>query len=363
MMGKKLFIFVFLLMSVWQGYAQENTAKLRSAVVEIRTVSTDHTELGSGFLVAKVKGLLYIVTAKHVTLDQDMVEVTLEGQDKPHSAEVIFKDDRLDLAVLTLNAADFAFQPISYAVNADGGDKVFTMGANQDKLPLSNNGAAMLMSVTGESVKANLAAQKGDSGSPLFSSNVLIGMLYEAPGTSIPIKRIKLTLEDNDIPWQLEETALVHSIAEVKKIEPGKLIIIKDFSLGYDDGYPAEIRALNDGNFNTSWTCKQAGYHQIEISTAVPYFIKSIQLFYPDSHLEDFPNMDVRFISNNKQYSFQSKLSKTLIREGNGQWVQFLLPDFLLENHITIRFKVKKDTKENPEPVLFYEIRLTGLSN
>ena len=363
MMIRLLTLVIFLLHLNTSIYAQSKDDNLKNTIVELNAKVDNHIEVGTGFVIAKNGSQVIIVTAKHVTLDLDSVDVKFEKHDTTIKGEVVFRHDNYDLAVISVNNPSYQFTPLNYAVNAEGGDQVFSRGSNQNKMILSNNGAAMITKIDREQIAANLTAQKGDSGSPLFTGDYLIGMIYEAPGLAIPISLVKLIVEDNDLPWQLTKRTIDRVLPEIKKIEPSNLIEIDYHSLYLDGEHALAANVLKDGILSTSWICKEAGWHNLSILRSTPKFIKSVRFFYPSTFSSDFPNGELVLNKANKSFKLQTILSKVMKKEQGGNWVEFIFPDFYLEDHITLRFKVNKDSKEQPEPVTFFEIKLIGLSN
>jgi serine protease Do len=139
------------------------------------------TSNGSGFIVGK-KGL--VVTNYHVVKDAKTININLPGSKPKHSADVLLKDERNDVAVLKMT--DFNYNdnfdgPIPYTVTSDvasAGQDAFTIG-----YPLGN--------LLGKSVKVtegvissrygvqddprlyqiSVPVQPGNSGGPLFDMN------------------------------------------------------------------------------------------------------------------------------------------------------------------------------------------------
>ncbi|MGF7046654.1 S1-C subfamily serine protease [Paenibacillus sp. DS2015] len=84
--------------------------------------------IGSGFIYDK-EG--YILTNQHVVDGADVIQVTLEGNNKPYEAKLLGSSKELDLAVLKIEGSDFPIVPLGDSNSAKVGEPVVAIGNPQ----------------------------------------------------------------------------------------------------------------------------------------------------------------------------------------------------------------------------------------
>ncbi|MGZ7441710.1 S1C family serine protease [Paenibacillus sp. TH7-28] len=87
------------------------------------------TGIGSGFIFDKTG---YILTNEHVIHNADVVQVTVQGTDKPYEAKVLGKSYELDLAVLKIDgSSNFPSVPLGDSNNTQVGEWLVAIGNPQ----------------------------------------------------------------------------------------------------------------------------------------------------------------------------------------------------------------------------------------
>lgn len=87
------------------------------------------TGIGSGFIFDKTG---YILTNEHVVHNADVVQVTVQGTEKPYEAKVLGKSYELDLAVLKIEGdSNFPSIPLGNSDNAQVGEWMVAIGNPQ----------------------------------------------------------------------------------------------------------------------------------------------------------------------------------------------------------------------------------------
>jgi S1-C subfamily serine protease len=165
---------------------------------------------GSGFILDK-QG--HILTNYHVVADARQVEVTLASR-KSYRAQLIGKDERLDLAVLKIDAPGLSAATLGSSRDLQVGQKVFAIGN-----PFGLQGTmtrGIISSIRpvqepqggriDEAIQTDAAINPGNSGGPLLNSRgEVIGintMIFSPVGQSagigfaIPIDTAKAVLND-----------------------------------------------------------------------------------------------------------------------------------------------------------------------
>ena len=208
--------------------------------------------LGSGFIIDP-SGI--IVTNNHVIDGADEISVTLQDN-TTLKAKLLGKDDKMDLAVLKVNAG----KPLPYVKfgNSDGmrvGDWVLAIG---NPFGLGGTVTAGIVSARGRDIRqgpyddfiqTDAAINRGNSGGPLFNmAGEVIGIntaIYSPSGGSIGIG---FSIPSN------EAKTVVYELREYGRFRRGWLgvriqQVTPDIaeSLGLKDAVGAMIAGVNDG--------------------------------------------------------------------------------------------------------------------
>lgn len=86
------------------------------------------TGIGSGFIFDKTG---YILTNEHVVHNADVVQVTVQGTEKPYEAKVLGKSYELDLAVLKIEGDNFPSIPLGNSDDTQVGEWLVAIGNPQ----------------------------------------------------------------------------------------------------------------------------------------------------------------------------------------------------------------------------------------
>ncbi len=180
---------------------------------------------GTGFIVTEDG---YIVTNQHVIADSDRIFITRLGEDESQSAEVIWADYSLDLAVLKIEE-DVNLNPIRLG-NSDtirqgdwviavgnpyGFDHTVTVGVigaleRPIEIPTSPGKSRQYSNL----IQTDAAINPGNSGGPLLNIagevigiNTAVATRAQGIGFAIPINEVKFALEEIEkhgqvtLPW------------------------------------------------------------------------------------------------------------------------------------------------------------------
>ncbi len=133
---------------------------------------SETTSYGTGFFVSS-NG--YVVTAAHVV--EDATQIKLLNQNTNTSAQVVYKDEAIDVAVLKADKINASFLPIISSSKIETGEEVFTLGFPQIQIqgyePKYTKGSINSLSGMGGNQRffqISIPVQPGNSGGPLINS-------------------------------------------------------------------------------------------------------------------------------------------------------------------------------------------------
>jgi serine protease Do len=233
--------------------------------IETQHGSSSREGLGAGVLVAPA---CQVLTAAHVVEGADEILVkTADGQLRP--AEVVFSQDRADIALLKLKVFD---PDLPHAVLGDSdrlavGQRAFVVGS-----PAGLENSFSVGHISGfrgldrlydgtilvEHIQIDAAINSGNSGGPVFDSKgTVIGIAsrilshsggFEGLGFVVAINTAKQLLAQEDHPWIGIEGMFLNSdgLAQILNhdLEGGLLV------LSVVKGSPAERAGLKGGRFS-----------------------------------------------------------------------------------------------------------------
>lgn len=169
--------------------------------------------LGSGVIVKEEKGTYYILTNNHVVAQADEIKVVM-NDGKEYDAELVGRDDRIDLALLSLEAKGVKL-PIAVLGDSDAlevGDWVLALGSPFGYMSTVTAGIVSAKGRSGpdqnisDFIQTDAAINSGNSGGPLVDINgEVIGINTwiatktgdsAGLGFSIPINNAKKVIED-----------------------------------------------------------------------------------------------------------------------------------------------------------------------
>ncbi|MNH81562.1 putative serine protease HtrA [compost metagenome] len=171
------------------------------------------TGLGSGFIFDKTG---YILTNEHVVHNADVVQVTVQGTNKPYEAKVLGTSYDLDLAVLKIEGSNFPSIPLGSSDNTKVGEWLVAIGNPQGfdhsvtAGVLSSKGREI--SIAGENgekdrkyenlLQTDASINPGNSGGPLLNLkgevigiNVAVSENSQGIGFAIPTSTINEVLD------------------------------------------------------------------------------------------------------------------------------------------------------------------------
>ncbi|MBP2002190.1 S1-C subfamily serine protease [Paenibacillus shirakamiensis] len=171
------------------------------------------TGLGSGFVFDKTG---YILTNEHVVHNADVVQVTVQGTNKPYEAKVLGTSYDLDLAVLKIEGSNFPSISLGSSDNTKVGQWLVAIGNPQGfdhsvtAGVLSSKGREI--TIAGENgekdrkyenlLQTDASINPGNSGGPLLNLNgeviginVAVSENSQGIGFAIPTSTIKEVLE------------------------------------------------------------------------------------------------------------------------------------------------------------------------
>ena len=243
--------------------------------------------LGSGFALGKQ----CVITNAHVIQSTSEIKITAYDG-KVYSTIVYCKDDNLDIAVLSVPAANLKPLTIGNTTDIKIGDDVIAIGAPNGmsytltKGTLSSNKRI----ISGESyLQIDAALNEGNSGGPLLNANgAVIGMNTmkmnnsEGLGLAIPIDRIIQYMDNNDISISDNSGARVPEIS----ILPNSAI--EDDQIGSTDNNKVEQSEDNNVPALIAVICVSAIWNIIMLLLTLQYRSKWKKLKSEQSERTDF---------------------------------------------------------------------------
>lgn len=150
---------------------------------------------GTGFALTRDG---YVLTSYHVIQDARSIVLT-NSRFEQLTAEAVYSDKALDLALLKINSSDFiGFSEIPYNFRkniADPGDKVFTLGYPREDMVFGEGSISSYTGYEGDttSYQVSIPVNPGNSGGPLFDGNgnllgIIAGRNSGAVGASFAVK-------------------------------------------------------------------------------------------------------------------------------------------------------------------------------
>ena len=157
--------------------------------------------LGSGFLISKDG---YIVTNNHVVRDAESIQVKLSN-DKVYDAKVVGGDQKTDIAVIKINAADLPVAVLGDSDKLEAGQWAIAIG---NPFGLDRTMTVGVISATGRSnmgietyenfIQTDASINPGNSGGPLLNVygevigiNTAIVAAGQGIGFAIPVNMVK----------------------------------------------------------------------------------------------------------------------------------------------------------------------------
>lgn len=195
-----------------------------------------YTTGGTGFIV-DTKG--YLVTNAHVV--EGAKNIAVQNSKGEYLAKVVFTDIQKDIAILKIEDDNFKpFTAIPYAVSRSSAalaDQIFTLGYPRNEIVYGQGYLSAKTGFNGDtlSCQIDIAANRGNSGSPILNKNgevigILNGRQTNTEGFAFAIqgKHIYKVLDDlkkSDTSYQRVKLSSKSSIAgmdrtqQVKKVE------------------------------------------------------------------------------------------------------------------------------------------------
>jgi len=208
---------------------------------------------GSGFIVT-ADG--HVVTNEHVVGQADEVKVTIKGEDESRSAEVLWADRSLDLAVLQVETDGDELSPLPLADSDEirQGDWAIAIG---NPLGFDHTVTVGVVSALGRPInvptpegirtyqnliQTDAAINPGNSGGPLLNIdgevigiNTAVAMQAQGIGFAIPVNEVKFALDDLEeygevrMPWiGIYYQQLTPEVADYLDVQAEEGIIIMD---------------------------------------------------------------------------------------------------------------------------------------
>lgn len=246
---------------------------------EYREKGTEKREIGggTGFILSSDG---YIVTNKHVVVDEDAEYTVLMNNETKHEAEVLARDPINDIAILKIDAQDLKYVELGDSSNLKVGQSVIAIGnalgefrntvstgviSGLSRFVVAGGSGMRAEELTGV-IQTDTAINPGNSGGPLLNLsgqaigiNTAMAQGAENIGFAIPINEIKNIFESvrehGKIvrPWLGVRYVLLNEvIAEENKLEVdyGALIIRGESrtELAVIPGSPADKAGLMEND-------------------------------------------------------------------------------------------------------------------
>ena len=196
MMSKKFLILLNIAAITTMVRAEDQEWSVKDAFPAIVTILAGDND-GTGFIFAKDKESLYIMTAHHVLTGAKTVELRLQGRETPIEGAIrlLHSDQESDIAILKIprNDYDGPVLKLSLSENADPQKNPTTMiGINfigEPKTQTCKTLTRLRVQLPGKKPrtmwKVSPAAPKGYSGGPLIQkNNCVIGLCSGRAGQS-----------------------------------------------------------------------------------------------------------------------------------------------------------------------------------
>lgn len=359
---------VLLYLGATDSFAQTMSASARELlsdnVVEIRATNDDRTfnEVGSGFVAGRNGDTIYIVTAAHVVENADVIKVRFSQKRYDGEAERLNMSVFLDVAVLRMICPGRSWRPFYYVREPKGGKPVYILSVRSERSVVDRGGAALLTSVDKEQLLSNVGAQHGDSGTPLFSGDAMVGMVFKSPGLARPAMMLKGMLESWRIPWGLLETS---SYTPPPRPEPStvKTPIVPIRSIR-DSKTQELIKPLYDNDGSSEKKIVDAGAYTYVISFGERRMIDQVRLYYPSHIDDDLPSFaTMYFPDSNKRIKLKSYKAPVIESNVHGHWIIFNLRQVYFEEKVHLEFALAKYSDGTVFPFTFYEIQFRGPNN
>ncbi|MDR6806887.1 hypothetical protein J2Y45_004079 [Dyadobacter sp. BE34] len=359
---------VFLYLGLTYSFAQTISASARELlsdnVVEIRATNVDRTfnEIGSGFVAGRSGDTIYIITAAHVVEKTSEVKVRFSQNRYDGEADVLKQSMFLDVAVLRIVCPGRSWRPFRYVREPKGGKAVYILSVRSERSVVDRGGAAILTSVDKEQLLSNVGAQHGDSGTPLFSGDALVGMVFKSPGLARPAMMLKSMLESWGIPWGLPEASpdLPPPIPPTRTTKD-PIIPIRSIR---DSKTQELITPLYDNDGSSEKKIVDGGAYSYIISFGEKRMIDQVRLYYP-AHIDgDLPSFATLFFpSINKRIKLKAYKAPVIESNINGHWIIFNLRQVFFEEKVHFEFALAKYSDGTVFPFTFYEIQFRGPNN
>lgn len=339
-----------------QEISSETYKLWNSNIVEIHGADN---KSGSGFIIAEKEGFIYIVTAAHVV--EGIVEVPVNLTSNRYSGKglVVKRNSYYDIALITIPGSEQSWKPFSYISNPVGGDHAFCISLRNNRSIISATGSAIITSTNKELIESNVGIKEGDSGTPLFNSLGLVGLIIQYPGVARPVSLIKGLVEGWDMPWQLPELSINRNSVTEKILDVSKEEVLPvEFIL--DEENNNIITELSDDNLNSSKIYSDKGSHNLLIKLKENYTFNKIKIYSPPNLFDDSPPGYIYLPKSKQKFRFNAVKSPVMEKAGSGNWIIYDLKHFYHEDQIKLTFRLRTDSKSNPEPFAFYEIKILG---
>ncbi len=179
----------------------------------------------------------YILTSSHVIKGARSIFIS-NGKFEQLHVETVFKDDKLDVAILKVVEEDFkSFGDIPYALKhnaADPGERVFTLGYPRQDLVYNEGSVSSISGFEGDTTayQISIPVNPGNSGGPLFDSQAnLVGLIS---GRNIGAEGASFAIQSKYIISYMEknagESVEKHSHKTLKGLDrPAQIKKLKDF--------------------------------------------------------------------------------------------------------------------------------------
>lgn len=287
------------------------------------------TGIGSGFIFDK-EG--YILTNEHVVHNADVVQVTLQDNEKPYEAKVLGTSYELDLAVLKIEGSNFPSIPFGNSDNTKVGEWLVAIGNPQGfdhtvtagVLSAKERGGITIQGENGEKnreyehlLQTDASINPGNSGGPLLNLNgevvginVAVSSTAQGIGFAIPTSTVNEVLEKLKNNEKIPEkpipfigASLMTMTSEVAKqmgtdITEGSVVssVVYNSPAYKADLQPYDIITAADG---TKYTTKEEliGYIQKqevgkEVNLSVVRRGKTIDIKVTIGNKNDFSNLE-----------------------------------------------------------------------